>query len=39
MLNYDWDELSDEIIDEIIRYELPLMEEENEGQDYDRYCH
>lgn len=31
MLNYDWDELSDETIDEIIRYELPLMEEENEG--------
>lgn len=31
MLNYDWDELSDETIDEIIRYELPLMEEENES--------
>ncbi len=30
-LRYDWDELSDETIDEIIRYELPLMEEEYEG--------
>ncbi len=30
-LRYDWDELSDETIDEIIRYELPLMEEEHEG--------
>ena len=30
-LRYDWEELSDETIDEIIRYELPLMEgEENE---------
>lgn len=29
-LRYDWEELSDETIDEIIKYELPLIEDDEE---------